>query len=129
MLSESRIRKSLLQAGLQNTQQYKNNRAENSHLHFRRREHGMNRFRSMRSLQKFVSIYSSFLNHFNHQRPLETRQTFKNLRQNSVNSWQEIFALKSQPCFWRIVIVCLTALSYHLSSNRLLNKLQDNFYY
>ena len=110
MLSESRIRKSLLQAGLQNTQQYKNNRAENSHLHFRRREHGMNRFRSMRSLQKFVSIYSSFLNHFNHQRPLETRQTFKNLRQNSVNSWQEIFALKSQPCFWRIVIVCLTAL-------------------
>ncbi|MCB1652174.1 MAG: IS6 family transposase, partial [Alphaproteobacteria bacterium] len=81
MLSESRIRKSLLQAGLQNTQQYKNNRAENSHLHFRRREHGMNRFRSMRSLQKFVSIYSSFLNHFNHQRPLETRQTFKNLRQ------------------------------------------------
>ena len=70
---------------LQNTQQYKNNQAENSHLHFRRRERGMNKFRLMQSLQKFTSIHATFLNHFNHQRHLENRHTFKNLRQRSVD--------------------------------------------
>ena len=75
---------------LQNTDQYKNNQVENSHLHFRRREKMWNKFRSMRSLQKFTSIQSSFLNHFNHQRHLENRQTFKKLRQNSLDIWQEI---------------------------------------
>jgi len=77
---------------IQNTQQYLNNQVENSHLHFRRRERGMNKFRSMKSLQKFISIQSIFQNHFNHQRHLETRETFKTLRQNSVNSWREICA-------------------------------------
>jgi len=77
---------------LQETGRYKNNQVENSHLHFRRREQGMNKFRSMRSLQKFTSIQSSFLNHFNHQRHLETRQNFKNLRQNSVEQWRGICA-------------------------------------
>jgi putative transposase len=76
---------------IQNTQRYKNNQVENSHLHFRRRERGMNKFRLMQSLQKFTSIHSTFLNHFNHQRHLETRQTFKNLRQNSVDIWQNIY--------------------------------------
>jgi putative transposase len=75
---------------LQNTGQYKNNQVENSHLHFRRRERGMNKFRSMRSLQKFTAIQSSFLNHFNHQRHLEKRHNFKSLRQNSVEQWRGI---------------------------------------
>ena len=75
---------------LQNTTQYLNNQVENSHLHFRRREKMWNKFRSMRSLQKFTSIQSSFLNHFNHQRHLENRKTFKDLRQQSLDSWQEI---------------------------------------
>jgi len=77
---------------LQNTERYKNNQVENSHLHFRRRERGMNKFRSIRSLQKFAAIQSSFQNHFNHQRHLEKRESFKNLRQNSVNAWKEIYA-------------------------------------
>jgi len=75
---------------LQNTEQYKNNQVENSHLHFRRRERSMNKFRLMKSLQKFVSIQSIFLNLFNHQRHLETRKTFKELRQNSLDIWQNI---------------------------------------
>ncbi len=45
-----------------------NNRAENSHLPFRRREYAMVKFRRMRSLQKFVSIHSSVFNHFNKER-------------------------------------------------------------
>ncbi|MDG1287941.1 MAG: IS6 family transposase [Rickettsiales bacterium] len=77
---------------LQTTEQYQNNQAENSHLHFRRRERGMNKFRSMGSLQKFTSIHSSFLNHFNHQRHIETRDNFKELRQRSVDLWQEVYA-------------------------------------
>ena len=35
-----------------------NNRAENSHLPFRRRERAMQRFRQMKSLQKFASIHA-----------------------------------------------------------------------
>ena len=75
---------------LQNTAQYKNNQVENSHLHFRRRKQGMNKFRSMKSLQKFISMQSVFQNHFNHQRHLENRDNFKNLRQNSVDQWRTI---------------------------------------
>ena len=75
---------------LQNTEQYKNNQVENSHLHFRRREKMWNKFRSMRSLQKFISIHSSFLNLFNHQRHIENRQTFKKLRLNSLDIWCNI---------------------------------------
>ena len=77
---------------LQETGRYKNNQVENSHLHFRRREKMWNKFRSMRSLQKFTSIQSIFQNHFNHQRHIENRQNFKNLRQDSVNSWKEVYA-------------------------------------
>lgn len=76
---------------IQNTTRYHNNQVENSHLHFRRREKMWNKFRSMRSLQKFTSIHSAFLNHFNHQRHLENRQTFKNLRQNSIDIWRDIY--------------------------------------
>ena len=79
-------------AHLQNTDQYANNQVENSHLHFRRREKMMNKFRSHKSLQKFTSIHSIFLNHFNHQRHIETRQNFKNLRQASLESWNNICA-------------------------------------
>ena len=35
-----------------------NNRAENSHKPFRRRERAMQRFRSMKTLQKFSSIHA-----------------------------------------------------------------------
>ena len=41
-----------------------NNRAENSHFPFRRRERAMQRFRMMKSLQKFASVHASFRNHF-----------------------------------------------------------------
>jgi putative transposase len=41
-----------------------NNRAENSHLPFRRRERGMQGFRSPRYLQRFVSVFSAVRNLF-----------------------------------------------------------------
>ncbi|MBB3064527.1 putative transposase [Limibacillus halophilus] len=42
-----------------------NNRAENSHLPFRRRERAMLRFRQMRSLQRFATVHASVYNLFN----------------------------------------------------------------
>jgi transposase-like protein len=42
-----------------------NNRAENSHPPFRQREAANCGFRSMQSLQKFVSVHASICNHFN----------------------------------------------------------------
>ena len=82
--------KTLNMENLQGTTLYHNNQVENSHLHFRRRERGVNKFRLMQTLQKFTSIQATFLNNFNHQRHLETRSTFKDLRQNSLDIWQYI---------------------------------------
>ena len=69
-----------------------NNRVENSHLPFRRRERAMLRFRQMRSLQKFASVHSSVHNHFNHQRNIERRTRFKDLRTAALLEWRELFA-------------------------------------
>jgi putative transposase len=56
-----------------------NNRAENSHLPFRRRERAMFRFRQMQSLQKFASVHASLHNH-NSERHLVDRQTYRERR-------------------------------------------------
>ncbi len=51
-----------------------NNRVENSHLPFRRRERAIQRFRRLKSLQKFASVHASFHNHFNQDRHLISRE-------------------------------------------------------
>jgi len=56
---------------------WKNSRAENLHLPFRRQERVILRFRRLRSLQKIVTIRASVHNHFNHERHLYSRQNFK----------------------------------------------------
>ena len=67
---------------------WKNNRAENSHLPFRRRERAMLRFRRMRSLQKFVAVHSSIHNHFNQERHLYSRDNFKLNRTAALSEWR-----------------------------------------
>lgn len=57
-----------------------NDRAENAHLAFRRRERAMLRFRQMRSLQKGASIHANVHNHFSLERHLVDRQTYKERR-------------------------------------------------
>ena len=76
----------------QNTGRWLNNRAENSHLPFRRRESAMQRFRTTRSLQKFTSIHSSVTNHFNLQRNLITRDDYKTKREAALIEWQQLYA-------------------------------------
>ena len=69
-----------------------NNRAENSHLPFRRRERAMSRFRRMSNLQKFVSTHASFHNHFNLDRHINRRQTFKSQRDAALLEWRQLLA-------------------------------------
>ena len=76
----------------QNTGRWLNNRAENSHLPFRRRKRAMQRFRTTRSLQKFTSIHSSVTNHFNLQRHLITRDDYKTKREAALIEWQQLYA-------------------------------------
>jgi putative transposase len=76
----------------QETGRWLNNRAENSHLPFRRRERAMLRFRRMRSLQKFVSVHSSVHNHFNQERHLYSRCNFKLNRTAALAEWRQLGA-------------------------------------
>ena len=75
---------------LQTTGRWLNNRAENSHLPFRRRERAMLRFRRMRSLQMFVTVHSSVYNHFNQERLLSSRHIFKRNRTAALAEWRQL---------------------------------------
>ncbi len=76
----------------QETGRWLNNRAENSHLPFRRRERAMLRFRRMRSLQKFASVHASVSNHFNQERNLSSRPHFKLNRAAALDEWRGLCA-------------------------------------
>ena len=76
----------------QATGRWLNNRAENSHQPFRRRERAMAKFRSAKSLQKFTAIHASIYNHFNQERPLYRRAIFKNNRSAALAQWRELCA-------------------------------------
>jgi len=69
-----------------------NNRAENSHQPFRRREGAMARFRDIKTLQKFTSAHASIHNHFNQERHLNQRSTFKANRSAALAEWRELAA-------------------------------------
>ena len=74
------------------TGRWLNNRVENSHLPFRRRERAMLRFRQMKSLQKFASVHANVHNHFNLDRHLTDRQTYKTARSAALAEWQNLMA-------------------------------------
>ncbi len=77
---------------LQITGRWLNNRVENSHLPFRRRERAMLRFRQMRSLQLFAAVHSSVHNHFNQERHLYRRDNFKLNRATALAEWRQLCA-------------------------------------
>ena len=76
----------------QETGCWANNRAENSHQPFRRRERAMLRFRRMRTLQKFASVHGSVYNHFNQERALYSRQNFKTNSAAALTEWRSLLA-------------------------------------
>ena len=67
---------------------WRNNRAENSSLPFRRRERAMLRFRRMRTLQKFASIHASVHNLFPTERHLQNRDQYKLCRAAALAEWR-----------------------------------------
>jgi len=90
-------------ANKQETGRWLNNRAENSHPlpdsgllanhekgPFRRRERAMQRFRRMRSLQKFAAVHSSICNYFNQERAFYSRDNFKLNRAAALSEWRQL---------------------------------------
>ena len=69
-----------------------NNRAENSHQPFRRRERAMAKFRDVKSLQKFAAAHASIHNHFNLERHLIGREIFKQNRFAALAEWRQLAA-------------------------------------
>ncbi len=74
------------------TGRWENNRAENSHQPFRRRERAMLRFRRMHSLQKFASVHASVCNLFNSDRSLSSRNVYKAARTAALAEWRQLCA-------------------------------------
>jgi putative transposase len=69
-----------------------NNHAENSHQPFRRRECAMAKFRDIKTLQKFAAVHTSIHNHFNLDRHLIRRETFKQNRCAALAEWCQLAA-------------------------------------
>jgi len=70
----------------------KNNRAENSHQVVRGRERRMQRFKSARSAQRFLSVHSAVYNNFNLQRHLVSRSTLRIFRAEATAQWYKATA-------------------------------------
>ena len=67
-----------------------NNRAENSHQPFRRRERAMERFRRMKTLQKFAAVHGTVHNHFNQERHLISRDLYRERRSAALAEWRVV---------------------------------------
>jgi putative transposase len=69
-----------------------NNRAKSSHQPFRRRERAMERFRRMKTLQKFAAVHGTVHNHFNQERHLISRDLYKARRSAALAEWRLVMA-------------------------------------
>ena len=76
----------------QTCQRRLNNRAENSHQPFRRRERAMIKFRRAKTMQKFAAVHASIHNHFNLERHLIRRDKFKHERAAALAEWRQLAA-------------------------------------
>jgi putative transposase len=74
--------------GRQEAGRWVNNRAENSHLLFRRRERAMLRFRRMRTLQMFAAVHASVYNLFSTERSFSSRPHVKANRAAALAEWR-----------------------------------------
>ena len=66
----------------------RNNRAENSHQPVQRRERKVQRLKSPRSAQRFLSMHAAVHNTFTHQRPLVSRSTLRKFRSDAAAQWK-----------------------------------------
>jgi len=74
------------------TDQYANNRADQSHEATRVRERGMRRFKSIRQVQRFVTVHAAVYNLFNLGRNLVSAGCYRSLRENAFSEWSRAVA-------------------------------------
>ena len=77
---------------IHSTQQYENNRAEQSHESTRVRERGMRRFKSIRQAQRFVTAHAAVSNLFNLGRHLVRAEHYRDLRISAFGEWSRVVA-------------------------------------
>ena len=77
---------------IHSTQQYENNRAEQSHEATRVRERGMRRFKSVRQAQRFLGAQAAVSNLFNLGRHLVRAQHYRELRISAFSEWSRAVA-------------------------------------
>ncbi len=82
----------LMPETIHSTQQYENNRAEQSHEATRVRERGMRRFKSIRQAQRFVTAHAAVLSLSNLSRHLVRAQHYRDLRISAFNVWGRVVA-------------------------------------
>jgi putative transposase len=68
---------------------YLNNRAENSHRPTRRRERQMQRFKSSRHAQDFLSAYAFIYGHFRPRRHQLAASDYRKIRSQAFNVWRQ----------------------------------------
>ncbi len=71
------------------TSRYLNNRAENSHRPTRRRERQMQRFKSPRQAQRFLSAHAMIYGHFRPRRHLMTADQYRRSRDKAFRIWRQ----------------------------------------
>ena len=82
----------LIPETIHSTEQYENNRAEQSHEATRVRERGMRRFKSTRQAQRFVTAHASFSNVFNLGRHFVRAEHYRDLRMSAFEEWSRAVA-------------------------------------
>ena len=82
----------LIPETIHSTEQYENNRAEQSHEATRVRERGMRRFKSVRQAQRFVTAHAAVSNLFNLGRHLVRAQHYRDLRVSVFTEWERAVA-------------------------------------
>jgi putative transposase len=77
----------LIPESLHSTEQYENNRAEQSHEATRVRERCMRKFKSVRQAQRFLGAHAAVSNLFNLGRHLVRAQHYRDLRGSALEEW------------------------------------------
>jgi len=77
----------LIPETIHSTEQYENNRAEQSHEATRVRERGMRKFKSVRQAQRFLGVHAAVSNLFNLGRHLVSAEHYRNLRVSAFAEW------------------------------------------
>ena len=74
------------------TDQYANNRAEQSNEPTRMRERGMRRFKSSSQAQRFLVVHAAIYNLFNLGRHLISAEHYRKFREGALGRWIEVAA-------------------------------------